>query len=336
MSDVPPDFSAQDFNPQDFPVGYQPSAALQNLFNSIVEDSTTQWGYVDLYQITLLTGEILYLTTADFDVSYYGNIYASGGVGVDQAESKVQAHWKVGFDTDTWTVVFSPRTVDPVTGEAFPDMVGDIPWIQAAHSGYFDDADFQVSRAYFSPMPTWPMPPTGAVPLGVKTIFAGVVGQIDATDSVVVFTVNDYRSLLSISMPRHFYQAQCRHTLFDAGCGASGLARPAFAVSGVAQAGSTQSNIVTSGLSNPPGSGTYALGTIVFTSGLNEGFQATVAGWDGINLSLVTPLPFPVELGDEFSAAAGCDLQLVTCIKFNNSANFGGFPFIPAPEVSGT
>ena len=39
-----------------------------------------------------------------------------------------------------------------------------------------------------------------------KTIFAGKVAAVDSTDTVVVITANDYRDLLSISMPRHFFQ----------------------------------------------------------------------------------------------------------------------------------
>lgn len=317
-----------------FPAAPNP-AALQILFDAIVSGANTTWCDFDLYTVTLFGGGALRFTTADFDIAWNNSTYASGGVRVDQKESKTQAHWKLGFDVDTWTVVFMPRPVDPVTGAAFPDVVGSVPWIEAAGGGAFDFADFQVDRAYFSTVPTWPMPPGGAVPLGTKTIFAGVVAEVDCTDLTVVFTVNDYRSLLSISMPRQFYQGACRHTLFDAGCNADGfMVRTAFARPGAVGAGSTQSNIVAAGLTSPGGSGTYALGTVVMTSGLNNTFSRTVASWDGLNLALVNPFPFLLIAGDTFTASPGCDLTRFSCAKFKNTNNFGGFPFIPAPETA--
>ena len=347
-----------------------PSAALISLFNSIVAPTggalpNSTWCSFDLYTITLFDGQVLRFTTADFDINAEvtgqaqlvteggigltteGGIpivteaadtssilFPSGGVLVDQKESKVQAHWKVGFDTDTWTVVFMPRPTDPVTGTLFPDQVGNVPWIEAAHSGYFDFADFQVDRAYFSSMPTWPVPPTGAVPLGTKTIFAGCVAQVDATDLVVVFNVNDWRSILQTSVPLHFYQASCRHNLFGAGCNADGqMVFSSFSVAGVAGAGTTQANIVAPGQKAPPGSGTFALGTIKMTSGLNAGFLRTVSSWDGTNLQLVIPFPFAIIPGDTFLAGAGCNLTQASCAAFGNSKNFGGQPNIPAPEA---
>lgn len=40
-------------------------------------------------------------------------------------------------------------------------------------------------------------------------------------------------------------------------------------------------------------------------------------------------------LGDAFTAYPGCDKQITTCdSKFNNKSNFGGFPYIPAPETA--
>jgi Phage conserved hypothetical protein BR0599/Uncharacterized conserved protein (DUF2163) len=324
------------------------SPALVGLFNSIVAGTAQNWCSFDLYTITLAGGSVLKFTTADFDIncgsgtSYVGlpqpsGRYLSGGVRVDQDPkkgSKTQAHWKTGLDTDTWVVVLMPRPVDPVTGAAFPDQIGNVPFTQAASGGALDAADFQVDRAYFSTVPTWPMPPGGAVPLGTKTIFAGVVAEVDTTDLVVALTVNDYRSLFTIQMPLHFYQAQCRHTLYDTGCNASGnMNQASFAVAGVVGGGSTQGQILAPGLATPAGSGTYALGTVIMTSGLNNGFSRTVSQWAAGVLSLVNPFPFALIAGDTFNAYPGCDWQFSTCGAFANSANFGGQPFIPPPET---
>lgn len=293
-------------------------------------------------------GLVLRFTDADFDISAVsatsalvnGFAYTSKGVAVDQKSSKTQAHWKLGTDTDTWTLVVMPRPFDLVTGAAFPDKIGTVPWLQAAQSGALDAADFQVDDAYFASVPTWPMPPGGAKPVGCKTIFAGTVAEVDTNNSAAVLTVNDYRQLFTLQMPLHFYQGQCRHTLFDGGCNASGNMNAAsFAVNGTAAAGSTQAVIIGNGLAAPQGSGTYQLGRLLMTGGKNATFQRTIKSWDGaFTLGLLNPLPYPVAPDDTFQVFPGCDWTQATCAKFQPATavdNFGGQPFIPPPETQG-
>jgi len=48
-----------------------------------------------------------------------------------------------------------------------------------------------------------------------------------------------------------------------------------------------------------------------------------------------SPLPFAPNAGDAFTAYPGCDKTQNTCTaKFNNLANFEGFPYVPAPETA--
>ncbi len=313
--------------------------ALAALFNSFVA-GTGGMHVARLYTITLFGGSQLRFTDADFDILgnngsalVNGFSYTSRGVAVDQKESKTQAHWKIGTDTDTWTLVVIPRPFDLVTGAAFPDMIGSVPWLQAAQGGALDAADFQVDEAYFSAIPGWPISPAGASPVGCKTIFAGTIAEVDTTNVVAVLTANDYRQLFTIQMPLHFFQAQCRHTLFDGGCQLNGAP---YTISGTVGAGSTQSTIIGSGLPIPQGSGTYQLGTIIMRSGLNATFRRTVKTWDGaFTLGLINPLPFAVAPGDEFFIYPGCDKLFTTCGLFGNQINYGGMPFIPPPEVQG-
>lgn len=316
-----------------------PTPALIALFNNYVA-GLGGLHVARLYTVTMAGGGVQRFTDADFDI--FGNAtsalvngftYSSGGVRVDQEGSKTLAHLKIGTDTDTWTLVLMPRPFDLVTGVTFPDTIGSVPFLQALQNGAWDAADVQVDEAYFSAIPTWPMPPAGAVPVGCRTIFAGQVAEVDTTNAVAIVTVNDYRSLFSISMPRHFYQAQCRHTLFDAGCQ---LSAASYAINGAASNGSTQGVIVAQGLAAPQGSGTYQLGRIVFTSGQNATFQRTIKAWDGaFTLSLLNPLPFAVAPGDTFTVYPGCNKQLTTCEAFGNQINYGGQPYIPPPETQG-
>ena len=321
-----------------------PNPALIALFNSVVETGAPFY-VARLYTISLFGGGQIRFTDADFDILgnstsalVNGYKYPSGGIRVDQKQSKTQAHLKIGTDTDTWTLVLMPRPFDLVTGTAYPDMIGSVPWLQAAQGGALDAADFQADEAYFSALPTWPMPPGGALPVGCKTAFAGTVAEVDTTNSVAVLTVNDYRFLFTIQMPLHFYEAQCRHTLFDLGCNSAGNMNAAdFAINGTAAAGSTLATIIGSGLPVPGGSGTYTRGRIVFTGGLNATFQRTISNWDGNQtLSLLNPFPFNIAPGDPFTVYPGCDYLYTTCQKFQPATaqdSYGGQPWIPAPEA---
>src|SRR5258706_4920851 len=120
-------------------------------------------------------------------------------------------------------------------------------------------------------------------------------------------------------MPGNLWQAECRWTVFDAGCS---LSQAAFASSGTAQAGSIQSQIVTTGLAQP--SGYFTLGQVTMTGGLNSGFRRMVKSFDGTTMLLIAPFPFAVAVGDSFTAYPGCAKSIQTCqTKFNNLVNHG-------------
>jgi uncharacterized protein len=344
--------------------------ALVNLFNSIVETNATYF-VARLYTVTLFGGDVLRWTDSDCDIigveestpdlylagdlyqQQYMDLYAYGasliagytysaaGPKIDNSSSKTQVHLKVGLDTDTWTLTVAPRPFDPITGATFPDTIGSVPFLQACIGGALDSADFQVDEAYFLNTPPWPIPYGGVTPIGCKIVFAGTVAEVDVTNAVAIITVNDYRSLLTLSMPRHFFQAQCRHTLFDSGCNASGnMNASSFATTGAATSASTPSAVVISGgISPPSGSGTYALGRIVGLTGLNATFQRTIKSWDGATtLTLFNPLPFTVSAGDTFTYYPGCSKVFTTCQLFQPTTaydNYGGQLFIPPPEILG-
>jgi hypothetical protein len=321
------------------------SPALIALFNQVVAQTGSLFVW-RCYTITLNQNSgVLRFADSDFDIKpttttgsvpIAGFTYSGSTLRVDALSSKSQVHFKVGLDTDQYVLVVAPRSVDLVTGASFPDKIGSVPFLQAASAGAFAAADVQVDEAYFGSLPTWPMPAGGATPVGCRTIFRGVVGEVDTDNTIAVFTFNDYRSLLQqIQMPRRQFQAQCRHNLFGPGCNASGLSRATYAKNGVVGAGSTQAIIIGVNLPVPGGSGTYNLGSIQITSGPNSGFWRTITNWDGANtITVLNPFPFPFVAGDTFSIAPGCNWLMTTCALFNNLNNYGGQPFIPPPEVT--
>jgi uncharacterized phage protein (TIGR02218 family) len=300
--------------------------------------ATRSFVFADLYTFTTVNGgPVLRYAAADRDIAWGGNTWIHNGPAFDQGASsgsRPTGHWKVGLDVDSWNVTVAPRLTDPVTGAAAPDLIAGQPWLQAVRGGALDGATATVDRAYLS---AWPNDVAAfskpAAPVGVINIFTGRVAAVDVSRTQVGIAINSHLELLDISMPRRVFQAPCQHTLFDTGCS---LVAASYAVMGTVAAGSTTS-VIHAAISAPPGSGTYALGRIVFTSGANATFQRSIRSYlAGLpaQLKLVAPLSYPVAVGDAFTAYPGCDKQRDTCGLFGNTANFRGFPYIPAPELS--
>lgn len=242
--------------------------------------------------------------------------------------------WSVGLDANSWTLQFAAPRVDPFTGTEFPDEINGVPWIEAAQAGALDNADCIVSRAYFAAgTPASPIAVAGASPVGTVILQRGMVGNVDCGDEMALIHVTDYRALLKQQMPRNLYQGACRHRVYDSRCT---LDSTLFDASAVVNAGSAGSMVIaTAPVLAPGGSGTYTLGLLTMTSGDNNGFKRLVSTWDGsARFQLLNPFPYPLAAGDTFTVTAGCDKRLSTCQAFANEDNFGGYPFIPMPEVA--
>lgn len=308
-----------------------------------------------IYTFTLTSGLVIRLTTADFDVNDgSGNIFHCGSIDsgyprIDTAASRATSHQKRGIASDQWNVTILPTVMDPRTGAlTYPDVAGSTPWLTACRTRMFDNADVVIGRAYYAlPAPSsgdfsldfsddlWgtviAAPPLSSQScIGALVIFRGTVGHVNGTQTSTAFQIDDYKTLLSLNIPRNLYQAECRHQLFDAGCT---LSASAFVQTGTVGPGSSRTTIVST-LPAPSGSGTYQLGTISFTSGMNIGLQRTVAGWDGSSvLTLMAPFPFSVAIGDAFNIWPGCTKSMASCTAFGNLVNFGAEPFVPVPEM---
>jgi uncharacterized phage protein (TIGR02218 family) len=304
----------------------------------------------DLYTIATTGGLVLLYTTADFPIaapseaifsapSVYGpgNVWFPGivwtPVPIDMKETKATAHWKIGLDADSWTVKIAPRSAAQSGGILPVDLIGSQPWLAAAAAGVLDNADCIVSRAYFASVPTYPTAPGGAVPVGTMIMFRGYLGEVDLTTTAAVLTINDYRQVFQKQMPRNLYLAQCKNIFGDNRCTVS-LAL--YTKTGAASAASTPAMIIAaSAVPAPGGSGTYALGKLTMTGGLNKGFTRVVRAWDGgVTFGLLTPFPYPIAAGDAFSVSAGCPRTMAACTSFGNLPNFRGEPFTPVPEIS--
>lgn len=287
----------------------------------------------DLYTFALVGsfngGTPLTYTTADVDVTvpYASPVtYSSSQVYFDQLSNKAYGHWKIGLDVDTWQVIAAPSPQALIGGQS---------WLSALRAGVLDGAIVSVDRAVFDNRSKSIGFSQTISPLGVVNIFTGRVAEVDLGRSNSVISINSHLELLDVNMPRNLYQAGCRWPLFGAGCTSSASS---FAVPGtVAAASLASANPVSVTVGSPGGSGTFALGRMVMTSGQNTGFARSIRSWtpgSPASFTLLAPFPYPLESGDGFTAYPGCDKQLNTCTAFANAINFGGMPFIPVPETA--
>lgn len=278
------------------------STALITLLNS-----GNEFYMADLYEFTLIDGTVLRYADYDIDVNYNGNLYTSSGTLFQRDKVRTV----IGVEVDTMSLSLFPKATDLVAG---------IGWVQAAAKGILDGAVLKLQRVFMS---------SPSVIVGGFVNFSGRIADITLTRSEIQMVIKSDLELLNINMPRNLYQAGCQHTLYDTDCGAN---RASFSASGVVASGSTATMLLC-GLIQV--SGYFNLGYITFTTGAMAGTKRSVKSYDKGQVLLLNPLPLTPSLGDTFSIYSGCDKTQATCSgKFNNLANFRGFPFIPVPETT--
>ncbi len=132
------------------------------------------------------------------------------------------------------------------------------------------------------------------------------------------------------------YARQCEASLGDAHCRVD-LTQPALNVTFTATTSGTSRVLVVTGLSTYA-SDWFTDGTLVFATGANAAIPFEVKSHrrtSGIDqLELWLPPPFPVAASDAGTVLAGCRKTLAVCgSKFDNIANFRGFPHIPGSDA---
>jgi uncharacterized phage protein (TIGR02218 family) len=153
----------------------------------------------------------------------------------------------------------------------------------------------------------------------VIVLWKGRVGGARLSGSELVLKCEPIATSLKRPGLRARYQLLCRHPLYSAGCG---VAKESFMTSGTVVSISGATVQVAAAAGKPDG---YFVAGMLAT---NEG-QRMIIGHSGANLTLVAPMP-SLEVGDSVRLYAGCDHSTATCLnRFNNLANFGGFPYIP-------
>jgi len=286
------------------------SAALIAYLNNARANPDVQLIMVDAFTFTLAAGLVLCYNNSDVTFAYNGNTYLGNSILIDGLKYKAS----IGLEVDQQQITIKARSTDTITSGA--------PVLQALRDGSFDFCQIERSRIFFSDK-------IGGTAIGAVTLFKGRLGVIESIGRTSAkLTVNSDLMLLDVDFPRNVYQPTCLHALYDSGCT---LVKNAFGTSGAVGAGSTASVINWSGAST-----NFQQGSITFTSGVNAGVTATVgSAVGGTSMALLHPLESVPATGDGFTVYFGCDHTPGTCqSKFNNLANFRGFPYVPPPQMA--
>ena len=284
------------------------TTAVTNLLNAARAAADAPIAFAECFTFTTATGAVYAWTNVDYPVTYNSQIFLANGPLVQGLKYKASA----SLEVDKQQITIAARPTDLINGA---------PFLVALRDGAFDGASVQRDRVFLTA-------PNGSVVGGV-TMFKGRISTVDHVGRTsATLTVATDLVILDYYMPRNLFSPTCIHTLYDSGCG---VIRGTFATSGTAGAGSTANTINFSGALAE-----HAQGSLVFSSGSNANVRATVKSVGvGVGFNLIYPLPFAPAAGDAFIVYAGCDHTQATCKgRFNNIANFRGFPFVPPPQMA--
>lgn len=250
---------------------------------------------------------------------------------------------KIGVEPAEVSIECFPASVSTAEPE---DTIGDLSFQEFALLGGFDGAIVEIDRFFF--------PAAGSTlgagdgftgplnfSLGSIIWFYGKMADVDIERSKITLKVKALINVLQQQqMPRRIFQAGCTHIFGDTMCGydrvagnnALGTPTGIGAVDVMADTGSSQTDIVLA-------SGTsynFTQGSCAGISGANDGItRGIISNATATVIGLSRPFPFPVAVGDMFQLLPGCDHTLTTCENvFQNILRFGGFPYIPPPEIA--
>lgn len=276
--------------------------------------AATEFYMVDLYTLSLTTGEVFRFTDAGSDV-----IVTVGPLS--------------GITFKTGPPNFLRGSVEETIGlskigtldleiHANPtDVLGSIAFLQRAARGDLDKATIRLDRLFVDPI---------LGQQGTILKFFGNIGDHDQISRTMAkFTCRAGTDELANSLPRNILQPTCIWTLFDNGCG---LNKASFAVNGTVATGTV--NTLTTNLTNVD---TYFdNGQLTFLTGPNAGHVMAIRTYLHASGQIIFFIPLPTAplVGDTFVAYPACDKLKTTCVnKFSNLANYRGFDFVPVPET---
>jgi Uncharacterized conserved protein (DUF2163)/Phage conserved hypothetical protein BR0599 len=275
----------------------------------------------ELYSLTLITGQVLRWTSADIDVTATIN---SGGTQVTATWSHSGPKCERGDIVEAVGIEVSTMDLTITVDDESEPSINGVPFRRWVGAKGLAGAFVELHNVY-APALTLPLVVTGTLPR-----FAGSVADIELLRNGCKVTVKSMLNLLTVSLPRALYTAQCRFSFGDGGCGVN--------ITALGQAGTISAataTTITCGLTQA--AGYFANGQVLFTSGANAGLRRAIRSSAPGQIVLTGPAAFVPAVGDTFIAFPGCDKTYDSCIPWWGALaqnRFGGEPNIPAPETA--
>lgn len=311
------------------------AALISFLANTTVYDLLV----VDLYTFQLVDGTTyrysatngsLTVPSAGFPADCVLNTGANRTFTLGPAFSRSKVTTAIGVQPTTLKVDVIPHDAD---------TIGAFTFLAAAQQKFFDGATVELDR-FFAPSPAG-----GAIDtsLGCMIWFYGRVTKTTVGRSHVSFEISSLLNLLQVQqVPRRLFEAPCGFIYGDARCGYDRVAgKNALGTStGIGQITvtvTTGSTVSTINLTAPI-TADYNFGTVTGATGANAGVVRTMYNnGSGSQIVLARDLPFVPAATDTFTVLPGCDHTLTGaqgCTGRQNTARYGGFPYIPPPELA--
>lgn len=162
---------------------------------------------------------------------------------------------------------------------------------------------------------------------GKIALRTGWMGEISLKGQQFVAEVRGLTQALSQSIGE-IYSAGCRASFADARCTVNAAN---YTVSGTVSA--VNGLVGFSDAARTQASGYFTLGVVKFLSGALAGVSVEVKEYSNKQFIFALPLRVSPQVGDSYSAIAGCDKSLETCItRFGNALNFRGEPHVPGSD----
>lgn len=261
----------------------------------------------DLYQIALASGSVLRYANYDMPIIWDGHTWACTGPVFERGKTSLSG--KITVDSLDCTVTTDSN-----------DLIDGVTWMNFAHNGGFEGAEFTLYRCFMS---------APGVVVGAIKWFPGPIDVGNGGGMEMDWKIRSRMQNANVDYPLRLYYPTCPYVLYGAGCG---LDAATFAVSGTVTAAGSVAAFTTS-LTNA--AGYFEQGYIKFTSGALTGATGPIktSTSDGI-ITMLSGFDSAPQAGDAFIAYPGCDRTPATCLaKFNNWSKNRATPFIPLKET---
>lgn len=246
-----------------------------------------------LWLITRKDSAIFCFTDSDSDITYMGNTYlASTGYTPSAVDTSI------GLNVDNMEI---DGVIDSTT-------ITDADLI----AGLWDYATINVMRVNRRNLAA-----------GHMTLRTGTLGEVKAGRTAF------QAELRGLTQPMqqpigNVYSSSCRADFGDSRCG---MNIALYQVTGTVT--SADSNRVFHDTGRTEASETFSLGKVTFTSGANNGRSMEIKRFTtGGTFEFQESMPYPIAIGDTYTAQWGCPKTPAACTARGNIINFRGFPFV--------